>query len=607
MPDKSSPLTARYEAAVAQLRGGLLAELRARRLAAHELATHTGRDYTDGWRIQAEFSDRRRDLDLLVGPELPFVSPAVALADAPPLLTWPHVEEGGVLCLLPNLATVPNRGDAWAIARGLLIDAFGLVEDNIAGRTRDDFLREFLSYWNRDLSEGSPSFLSLVEPRSPSRIVDVWLGADMYVIGEGGVAVQSWLKNRYGRRGGPFKTQPAALLWLDRPLYPEEYPKAARDVWSLAREHAPEGIPFLSTLATSSPEKIVVILGSPTENGPCLAGITVTAPHRLSAGGSLVNPLNDGFRRGRTPPLLVSHRYWQAMSSARRSAVERADPEWVHGRGRDARQAVLAASSVAMIGCGSVGAPVAIMLAMAGVGRILLIDPDILRRANAGRHPLGEKYVGKPKAAGLAEFLKGNYPHLKVEAKVSRWERVARLDPELLLSCGLIVSATGDWGTESGLNEWQRGLVGAPPVVYGWTEAHACAGHAVGIIADGGCLECGFDNSGIPRLQVTAWGRSVHAQEPACGSVYQPYGPVELNHTVTLTGELALDVLLGEVRQSEHRIWSCRRKFLENCGGEWTREWLQLVGGRAEGGFTFSRRWPKAANCAACSRKGVAA
>lgn len=607
MPNVSSPLASRYEAALAQLNGGLLAELRARRLAAPDLAVYKGRGYTDGWRIQAEFSDQSRDLDLLVGPELPFVPPAVALADAPPLLTWPHVEEDGVLCLLPNSATVPNRGDAWAVARGLLIDAFGLVEDSITGRTRDDFLREFLSYWNRAIGESARSFLSLVEPRGPSRMVCVWLGADMYVVGEDDVAVQSWLRNRHGRRAGPFKTQPAALLWLDRPLYPEEYPKTARDVWSLTQERVPDGAPLLSRLAAGAPEKTVVMIGAPTENGPCLAGITIIPPQRLSAGGGLVNPLHDGFRRGRTPPLLVSRRYWQATSPARRSAVERADPAWVHGRGRDARHTALAASSVAVVGCGSVGAPVAIMLAMAGVGRILLIDPDVLKRANAGRHPLGEKYVGRPKAAGLAEVLKENYPHLAVEAKVSRWEQVARLEPELLLSCSLIVGATGDWGAESGLNEWQKGLAGAPPVVYGWTEAHACAGHAVGVIGDGGCLECGFDGSGVPHLQITAWENSVQAQEPACGSVYQPYGPVELNHTITLVGELALDLLLGEVKQSEHRVWACRRKFLEECGGEWSSEWLKLIGGRQGGGFTFSREWPKALNCAACCREGVAA
>jgi molybdopterin/thiamine biosynthesis adenylyltransferase len=607
MPNVSSPLVSRYEAALAQVSGGLLAELRARRLAAPELAVYKGRGYTDGWRIQAEFSDQSRDLDLLVGPELPFVPPAVALADAPPLLTWPHVEEDGVLCLLPNLATVPNRGDAWAIARGLLIDAFGLVEDSITGRTQDDFLREFLSYWNRAIGESAQSFLSLIEPRGPSRMVCVWLGADMYVVGKDDVAVQSWLRNRYGRRAGLFKTQPAALLWLDRPLYPKEYPKTACDVWFLARERAPGGAPLLPRLAAGAPEKIVIMLGASTENGPCLAGVTITAPERLSAAGSMVNPLNDGFRRGRTPPLLVSRRYWQATSSARRSAIERADPTWVHGRGRDARHNTLAASSVAVIGCGSVGAPVAIMLAMAGVGKILLIDSDVLKRANAGRHPLGEKYVERPKAAGLAKVLKENYPHLVVEAKVSRWEQVARLEPELLLSCSLIVGTTGDWGAESGLNEWQKGQASTPPVVYGWTEAHACAGHAVGITSGGGCLECGFDDSGVPHLQVTTWKSSVQAQEPACGSVYQPYGPVELNHTVTLVSELVLDLLLGEAKQSEHRIWACRRKFLEECGGEWSQEWLKLIGGRQEGGFTFSREWPKALDCAACCREGVAA
>ena len=74
-----------------------------------------------------------------------------------------------------------------------------------------------------------------------------------------------------------------------------------------------------------------------------------------------------------------------------RSSVQRADSNWVHGRGRDLRAAKLLDSTVVVAGCGSVGAPVACTLAQAGAGRIVLVDHDDLelaksRPASAGCH-----------------------------------------------------------------------------------------------------------------------------------------------------------------------------------------------------------------------------
>lgn len=605
MPKLGRALGTRYDLAVAQVGGCLAAADQGRRLVQHELTKYRGREYTDGWRITTDLPGYGREFDLLLPQEFPFVIPSVALVNPPPPLTWPHVEESGLLCLLPN-STAASHRDAAGVVRRVLADAYSLVSDSLDGRTRDDFLDEFLSYWNRGLGKNTQPFVSLLDPRGPSRMVSVWAGKVMYLFGEDEESVRGWLKNRFGKNGGSAKVEKAALLWLDRPLYPEEYPKTASNLWAVARERSEDGAALLAGMAEGAPDRVVILLGAQTTNGPCLSGITVTTPQRLTASGRLVSPLHDGFPSGAAPPEIVSTRYWNSGATARRSEVERADPAWVHGRGQDARQELLGAKTVAAIGCGSVGGPVATLLIKAGVRRIIPIDPEALKRANTGRHILGERHAGRPKAIALAEELRENHPHIKVEPKVSRWEDVARLEPELLESCDLIVSAIGDWGSESALNEWRRGVGRDIPIVYGWTEAHACAGHAV-LVTGEGCFECGFDQMGLPSLQVTAWPRVTKTQEPACGSFYHPYGPVELNNTITLISELALDVLLGRVAKPEHRIRACRRRFLEDCGGEWTPEWMAVSRGRTEGAFELTCPWHKSRSCLACRAREVAA
>src|SRR5260221_7269797 len=64
-------------------------------LSEHDLRTYELRHAKAGWRLEVQFLDRRRRLDLLLIDGFPRRPPRVALVDRPPFLTWPHVEEDG--------------------------------------------------------------------------------------------------------------------------------------------------------------------------------------------------------------------------------------------------------------------------------------------------------------------------------------------------------------------------------------------------------------------------------------------------------------------------------------------------------------------------------
>jgi hypothetical protein len=233
----------------------------------------------------------------------------------------------------------------------------------------------------------------------------------------------------------------------------------------------------------------------------------------------------------------------------------------------------------------------------------VLVDPEQLASANVGRHPLGAAHIGENKATALARRIKVDYPHIaEVNAYSSRWEHVAREMPDVLGSCDLIVSTIGDWAAEGALNEWHIAAARRPVIVYGWTEAHACAGHAVAVTREGGCLQCGFGETGEPFLRVTEWPQGTPLEhEPACAAVFQPYGPVELTHIEALVAELALDCLLGNVTTSRHRVWAGRRTVLITTGATWTQAWKAIAGGREQGGFVEDLDWPIRPGCHECN------
>jgi len=261
----------------------------------------------------------------------------------------------------------------------------------------------------------------------------------------------------------------------------------------------------------------------------------------------------------------------------------------------------LSAQHILLAGCGSVGAPIAQQLAMAGVGRLTLIDDDLLTWPNVGRHLLGATSVGKKKSLALAAILQENYPHLVIEGFDGKLDAYLQQQAEASLA-DLIVCATADWPSERLLNIQHVSADIIAPLLYVWTETHACAGHAVFPPTKQSCLQCGLTTTGDLRSPVTAWPTqtSNYLSEPACGGRFQPYGPVELAGTVSVAASLTLDALLGKLHSAIHRIWVGPRSLLEDAGGVWDNRWLAEHPYRIEGAFQEDLPWPIDTVCAVC-------
>jgi len=261
----------------------------------------------------------------------------------------------------------------------------------------------------------------------------------------------------------------------------------------------------------------------------------------------------------------------------------------------------LLAAIVIVVGCGSVGAPVALALAQAGVGRIVLIDYDTLSWPNVGRHPLGAPAVGRNKAEALADRLQADFPHLQIEYRTCDLHHLLASDHDLATAADLIVSATGSWAADSALNRWHVNQGRDRPIVYGWTEAHASAGHGVAITQRSGCLQCHVGRTGAPSFKVVDWpdGAGANQEEPACGAHYQLYGPIELGFITAMIAELSLDCLLDSSIDSFNRIWVAPRERIAKLGGHFSELWRSEHGEGDTGGRIVDRPWPRT-YCAAC-------
>lgn len=87
-----------------------------------------------------------------------------------------------------------------------------------------------------------------------------------------------------------------------------------------------------------------------------------------------------------------------------------------------AGQKKLKAASVLLIGTGGLGSPLAMYLAAAGVGRLGLVDFDVVDASNLQRQVIHSTvYVGRPKLESAKNFIAGINPHVQVETYETRF------------------------------------------------------------------------------------------------------------------------------------------------------------------------------------------
>lgn len=152
----------------------------------------------------------------------------------------------------------------------------------------------------------------------------------------------------------------------------------------------------------------------------------------------------------------------------------------------DWSQPALAAASAVIVGVGAVGSEAARLLAQAGVGRLLLCDPDTVEESNLSRGALyGPADVGRPKAEAAAAALRGREPGLAVTVRVADFRRGVGLAE--LRSASLVLSCLDSIADRVALSG-RCGLIGAGMLDAG---THPWGGEVRYYPPGGPCYACG--------------------------------------------------------------------------------------------------------------------
>jgi hypothetical protein len=401
----ASPHVAEVETALeASLQGGW------RRATETEVWSFRHLEFTSAWRIDLNTTlHLNPSVDFIVvgtNGQFPFSEPkAVApQAKSKNALSWPHVEENGILCLKTT------KYDLVASKRILrtIQDALELFQMPESERTKE-FQREFLSYWTHGATITGAKSISLVRPDGTTReVFYVYSSNGLPVFSDSEAALANWLDNTGHKPQKHFAK--SLLTWLDPIPEPKNYPLIGSDAMALVGKE--RVLPYLV-----AGHNLPMLIGAMTPTGAIFAGMTIK--------GASEKVITKGFRKSTKFPQHLLPNFFQSLSISR-FRVERADADWVYGRDVNAFLGDLRMKTVAVVGCGAIGGYLARILVQSGVGKLVLIDDDRISTSNPSRHILGQDFRDQKKPEALGNFLKKQFPStIDIRVINSYFEKVA--------------------------------------------------------------------------------------------------------------------------------------------------------------------------------------
>lgn len=216
----------------------------------------------------------------------------------------------------------------------------------------------------------------------------------------------------------------------------------------------------------------------------------------------------------------------------------------------------LVGKKVSVIGCGSVGSEITLMLAKAGIGEFTLIDYDILNSDNIYRHRLGGLSLNyspnkkstltknRTKVRALTSLLTIDFPYIKVNPKSTSYEFV--LKDKDFLNSDVVIVAIGSPTISLKINKELK-KKGINKVIFCWNEAAGVGGHSVSFNLSECCYECLYSNSNgftmNNKLSLIEAGQNISKNITGCAGVFTPFSYLDSSQTAVLAAKNCISIL----------------------------------------------------------------
>ena len=531
---------------------------------------------------------------LRIGFPKSFPRSALSLRVEPsPWLTWPHAMEDG-LCL-HGFQQKPVNGSPETVVKDCLSRLGKIIEMSLPtadpALRSEEFQRESISYWKNQQPVSNQSVFLLERPSRSGSLIAVTVprmrshdGIEPVWIGEDAAEMSAHIRRVIGVRVN-IRAPARAAFYLRLTSYPEIKAPSPEGWLEWLKPHVTVD-DFARLLfwfgASSSIASRWVALELPGGSDSAIYCLNLRDHSLLPNRG-----VKLGMRAGRRQVARASQ-VDIVIASASINVLDRRE---ILSRDRSIDARLLSEARIVIVGQGSLGSPIALHLARAGVGHLTVIDPDELTSPNLGRHVLGTDELGRNKALAMRDRLQRDVPIVTVVAIQVHVELALLTHPEVFESADMVIVTSADWASEVAL--WRNKSDGASwTLIQCWSEPNALVGHA--LVAPAGSADARplFTENGRFKHAFTTWPEGGSVPLPACGQSFIPGSEIGVSGIAGMVAQIAIANLS---LRGEERLWVSsvsNPQLAESLGGGYIGPSLP----EHVTSMTLSRAWPEAAS-----------
>lgn len=463
-------------------------------------------------------------------------------------LAMPHVEESGKVCLGTPTKPGDYESPAHAVADTLRDFELFLEKSADSDWVKNEFQRERLAYWARYCETqkrmrgfAAPMVVQVVlQPfekhvegnlaefthNSKDQRSQLWLATPGDIDANVVAHRHGWASGTLQRGHALFVHMPRDARWT-----PSDWPESLAELeWLVAEwtDHELSLVSWIEGKKNHKPQPFLIVLVQGT----------------VAFGFCLTSPLLPSLMAVGLVPVLI----------------ERVDADWALARDHElAPLQKRRKKRVLLLGCGSLGAPVAELLARSGVGHLTLVDMELFEPENTARHVLGFSSVNQSKALEVAARLRREIPGVTAKGHValaSLWlaNVATKGDFDLVLDC------TGESSIRCLLSLFASEKLGDCDIAHLWMEPFCAAAHMVYLKPED---RWPLDDPADTLINVAAWPADVRVHLPACGSGFHPYGASDVMQVAGFSVERLLSHLDGDVNASTVWTWTRGTAFFD--------------------------------------------
>lgn len=482
-------------------------------------------DFKEIWKIETEVEvgSFHKGVSLLIAFDefFPMTIPHIYLSkesfDEIGLI--PHIDKNHFVCTFHTDSLILDADNPLGIVQTCLKKAKKVIKDGLEGTNHDDFKDELKAYWTDSDESDTIHYISLLSdfPKETVYLKICKL-----------TPAYNHIKYLLYRNNEDFNVK----NFLDFVLS-KGYTGSERDALFLCDYEINPKLPFpknnediLNSVSLASLDTFKKYINSRTpEKHVFFPAETSTKPILLGWKHKTLITRRDGFRQGSLTTFSVLSKY-QKKDKVQRIFVN----EYSNNRIENRTSGVVREKYTFLIaGLGSIGSNLIYFLNGFNYPTFKLIDDDILKIENIGRHLLGISNIHSFKTDALKAYIKNIRPDQDVSTKSSNVEIIATNNHNYFNDCSYVFIAIGNQNIENFLLKKQNEGIITVPMFFFWVEPYAIGGHCLFLHPDDKITLNDLYEKQLYRFNIIDSTEYINSnpvlskQEAGCQTSYTPY------------------------------------------------------------------------------------